>query len=262
MDSLQRTLEFSRSSTLARRTRPLDYLTDFNANVSDAEESERAWLIYQPAWKKAGFCEGGGCKLEEIYVKTEDGSSELVRPTDEGWDEAVATLAKYEYLLDAIREGAKRPHLGLKLQSDPLKYSDEDFATLFPGADKENYTYSAVWNEYDENARRIMKGSLISILLPHVQSFRKAARAFHVDTRLAMEQGDSQRVVENIETVFSIADHAAEAQCLVCSLVGFAVTSIGFNMIEEVIESDDEFLSDEQLARLQARVEDIDYKSR
>lgn len=237
----------------------VDFLADFNGDIVNVAEEEKAWPIYRPMWTKYGFSEGGDCNFMELFVSDDRGdrTTRLIRPEDSGWPEAVATLHRYSELLENFRIGARLPSLGLTLQTDATNYNDDDFAALFPGQNRKSFSTSVFPDQPNGNeaVEKLMEGSLIGILLPHAQSFRKAARAFYVDTRLAVVENDAARVVENIETVFGLANQAAEGNCLVCGLVGFAVGSIGFDQLEEVLTTNPDFFSEEQLERLQGVVE-------
>lgn len=238
-----------------------DYLGDLNRELVELAPEQKAWNIYRSAWTKYGFSEGGGCTLhKDVFIK--DGNqSRLAGPLDEDWSKAVAALEEHSELLDTFRLGAKLPTLGLELKANPRDYSPEDFAALFPNRDQGACDFSWGFENPNPETEALMKDSLIGVLLPHVQSFCGAARAFHADTRLAVVQGDSDRAVENIETVLGLARQTSDAQLLVCSLVGYAVASIGFNQLEEAIAADPDFFSEEQLARLQVAVENADVRS-
>ncbi len=234
----------------------IDYVAELNRGLVDVDEQDKAWPIYRPLWTKYGFSEGGGFRIEEINYRNpdDDADGRLIRPTDAGWPAAVDALARYEDLLDSFRRGARLPYLGVELQADPTKYSDEDFAAIMPGHDKSTYDPSFYEDvEIDE----LMQGSTIGVLLPHVQVLRTAARMFAVDTRIAVEQGDTGRAAEDIKTIFGLARQAAEGDMLVCSLVGMAIASIGFDQLEEVLVQNPEFFSAEQLADLQQHIEQI-----
>ena len=144
--------------------------------------------------------------------------------------------------------------MGLRLQSDESKYSPEDFAALFPNQDE-------VRNQkfYDDDVApelaSLLEPSLISVLLPHVQSFRTAARLLHFDTQYAVEQGDTQRVTENLSAFYGLAKHAADCNCIVGGLVGFAVADMGFRELQETLQSHPTFLSSQQLQRIQNTLE-------
>ena len=235
----------------------VDYLADFNANVIETPEELRAWPIYRESWAKHEFSEGLGGRFEEIYHENEDGSQRLIRPTDPGWKAALAKLDDAQDLLLAFREGAKLPYLGIALEVDPNNYSPEDFRGLYPNReqnDVHDYSFGA---EASDKANELLNDSLIGILLPHVQSFRKAARIFRVDSRRAIEEGDSDRVVENVEVMFGMANQVAESHCLVNALVAMAITQLGYEQIEETLREHPEFLTIAQLERLQKAVREI-----
>jgi hypothetical protein len=239
------------------KTNPIiDYAVDFNGPIVNVDDELKAWPIYRAVWTKFDFCEGPGSDLSDLYVTLENGDQEMIRAADENWPEAIAFLEEYDELIVATRLAAKLPVLGLELKADATEYSDEDFAALFPSKTKATYDAPTYLNV---KQRRIMDGAIINILLPHVQTFRNAARIFYVDTRYAMVQGDSQRAVENIQTIFGMANHASETRCLVSSLVGFAVATIGFDVLEEVMIADPDFFSEEQLATLQSNIEKISF---
>ncbi|MEM9944387.1 MAG: hypothetical protein AAF939_22735, partial [Planctomycetota bacterium] len=153
-------------------------------------------------------------------------------------------------LLHSFREGAKLPRLGLELKSNPKDYDPRDFAALFPGQDQADF-------ETNLQKAGIAEDALFGVLLPHVSKFRDAARMLKVDIRHAVELGDTERAVEDIETIFGLAQQASESPCLVCGLVGFAVSGLGFDSIEEVITSDPNFFAGSDLSRIQATVENL-----
>lgn len=238
----------------------VDYVVQLNRSIADVDETDKAWPIYRPLWTKYGFGEGaGGLTLEEIYYDDPDDDADfrLIRPTDPGWPIAVKTLAACEDLLDGFRRGAKLPYLGLELKADPTDFSEEDFAALWPNNDKRNFARETHLFFQNKTLDELMRGSAISVMLPHVQIFRKAARMFAVDTRIAVQQGDPKRATDDLKTIFGLAHQAAEGDVLVCSLVGIAVAGIGFDQLEEVIAQHPDFFSPEQLAELQSHIQQI-----
>jgi len=119
----------------ASPTPSVDYAALLNQKAAAVPESERAWLAYRDAWTKFKFSEGGsGSHFTEIFQKDEAGkqTSELIRPEDQGWAEAVEKLKASAELLDAFRAGAQLEHLGLAFHADLSKYSEKDFKALFP----------------------------------------------------------------------------------------------------------------------------------
>ena len=240
-----------------------DFLAVINSNQIEVAEEDSGWSVYRESWSRHGFCEGRNRHFEEIYLDKE-GSSRLVKPADDGWDAAITKLSDSQDLLAALRKGAKRPFLGLVLQSDRSKYSDQDFAALFPHLNKEdlgpddNYTGIAGFSDEDNE---VLGGCLALIQLPHIQSFRKAARILVVDTRWAIEQDDIERAARNIEAIFGLANQASDSHCLVCDLVGFAISNIGFDLLDEVLSDDTDLFDDAQLTRIQSAVANSDFEN-
>ncbi|QEG25100.1 hypothetical protein [Mariniblastus fucicola] len=243
----------------------VDYSAKLNEAVTSSPADQQAWPIYRDLWIKYGLSEGGGENFKELYVDLENSNVRLIKPSDKNWPEAVAKLESMKELLDTWRSASKLPHLGTPLHSDLTKYSDDDLQALYPNLDRENLREQGMdWEEslavgpISDEANRLMNQSVINILLPHVQQFREAARVLQVDTRLAIEQGDRSRALENIKAIHGLARQSADAPIAVCSFVGFAVHAMGFAVVEEVLIEHPDFFSDEQLHELKKSVAEVD----
>ena len=234
----------------------VDYGKMLNEAVTSAPIEQQAWPHYRELWTKYGLAEGGPESFKEIYV--EDDNRRLIRPTDEKWDEAVAKLESLEELLDCFRKFSNLPHLGTPLHVDRRDYSDADMHALFPGLKREDLTAGGSGLEgVSAEANKLLEGMTAGILLPHIQQFRDAARLLHVDTRLAVAQGDQERAVANIKSVHGLGKQAADAPLFVCGLVGYAVHGIGFGITEEVIVEHPDFFDANHLLELQQYTEDL-----
>ena len=233
----------------------VDYSVDFNREALAVAEENKAWNVYRDVWAKFEF--SNGASFDEIYIKDGDEFIRFVKPSDgELWDIATKKLADSEELLESFRVGGVLPSHGLVLQADQNNYTREDRAALFPKHDPdEEFHLGLGIAGLSEEAELMFSDSMIGMLLPHVQSSRTAARILTVDTRWAMEQGDTERATQNIEAVLGMAHQTTEAPCLVCALVGVAVNSIGYSIIDESM-SDGKFneFSEEQLERIQSAV--------
>ena len=250
---------------IGQPTPSIDYVAKLNQPISEMAESEKAWPIYRPMWTKYKFSEGGKFDIPEMWFHEIDPEDELqtsqrlIRQDDEGWQAAREAFAQHADLLQAFREGARKPYFGVELQNDPNKYSDEDFAAIFPANSRKDFeSLSVDAAGIDEETSQLIGESLIMVLLPHVQVMRQAARIFVVDTRLAVDENDSERAVQNLETMLGLGRHSAEGPVLICSLVGYAIAGITFNQIEEVLQQDPDFFNEDQLARLQKAVQSAD----
>ena len=248
----------------------VDFSAKLNEVVTSMPAEEQAWPMYRELWAKHDFVHGQ--QYDEFWIReTDQDRFSLIRPEDQGWDRAVVKLESLEGLLNVLREGAKRPFLGTPLYLDRRNYSDADIAVLFPNetrADIENETegktlveqFGLIAEPVSPEADKLLSGASIGILLPHIQQFRRAARILRVDTRYALEQGDTARAIENVKTIFGLGKQAGNSPILVCVLVGHAVKVIGFDVIEELTNEHLEAFSDEELLRLQEIAASVEFK--
>jgi hypothetical protein len=233
-----------------------DYEADLNRPALAIAPVDAAWSIYRPAFTKFGFSEGGAGRFEEIYVQT-DNRSDLVTPRDgEAWKRAIEKLEEGKELLDAFRAARMKSHLGLPLCSNRNQYSEVDFAALFPnqtrGPNSANDASSP--SEFEKLASE----SMIGILLPHYQVMRYAAHLLVIDTRWAVEQNDFERVTQNVESIFGFSRQLGNEPLLIGDLIAYAIQSIGYDLIDEVLTKHLNRFSEAQLARIQSSVADSD----
>lgn len=227
----------------------IDYLAQINQPVLAAADQDKGWTIYRDLWIKHGFSEGGGFNSESIYLRDDDDvPGRMVRPGDgEAWQAATQRLAEIEDLLEGFRVGGLRPVFGVPLYFNAADYAERDFQALFPSRD-----FQAAIAEH-QLADKPLADTLVSVLLPQVQVMRNAARLLTVDTRWALDQSDAERATRNIEAMLGMSSQVTEGKFLVCSLVGYAITAIAMDVIDECLHSEATF-SDSQLQRMQAAV--------
>ena len=245
---------------LGRPNPSIDFLQDLNVVALNEKEENKAWPIYREAWIKYNFVQEDS---EELFCLDENddvySGRRLLKPTDPEWPQAVQYLRDHEQLLAAFRLAAKRPVLGLELKLGYHDYDSRDLQALFPDTVDESgqllsqYRKDEATNPSDSQAGMI-EGSVMGVLLPHVQSFRAIARLMVADSRLAVEENDPERAIDNIRTIFGAARHAGETPILVCGLVSLAIQKIGLQQIEELLTEHPDFLSNEQLEELQTMV--------
>ena len=192
----------------------VDYVAEYNRATLAVPEDHRAWPVYRDAWTTHEFCGTVHMRFDDFFVKDEEGqsiTSELARPGDKEWPNAVAHLQELDDLVAAFREGARLKQLGLALHANYYGYAEEDFVALYPGEDYHSQdspepTYIQFGMEpFSDDANDLMADASVSVLLPHVQQFRAAAYLFIVDTRLAIKQDDLARTIESMVT--GCSDH-------------------------------------------------------
>ena len=232
----------------------VDYLAVINRPVREAADHDKGWTIYRDLWIKHGFSEGGGFDSQALYVPGHEEKSieTLVRPIDgELWPAATKRLAEIEDLLEGFRVGGVRPSFGVPLHVDLTEYSEADFQALFPNRDRQSMSA-----EVKEQFGIEMSGMISSVHMPHVQVMRNAARLLIVDTRWAIEQGDLERAIRNIEAMLGISKQVTENKCLVCSHAGYTIHGQAMDLIGECLDVQVAF-TDQHLERIKIAIANV-----
>ena len=256
---------------MARPDVKIDFVAKLNEEFIDVPANEKAWPIYRDAWLAhevplAGFSEIWHVEKDEngTIVPQADcidcatgAGSRLAQPGDPEWDAAVAFNESKQELFDEIRLAASLPVLGLELKANSNEYAEDDFKVLFEqeAANREENPAEVVNNF---NTDGLLDGALINVLLPHLDRFRKTARHLQFDSLVAVDEGDTERYIENLRATFGIADHASQGKVLVASLVGLAICDMGFDHLEETLVANPDLFSDEQLLEIQNAIQSVD----
>ena len=261
----------------------VDYSAKLNEIVTSMPIEQQAWPLYRDVWAEYHISDGSMNRFSfdplwfqeshrdapEVEWFSETKFLRLIRPEDEGWDDAVVFLDSIEELMDTFRKASKRPYLGTPLYSKRNDYSDADLAAIYPGVGPEQLAviskesliekFGLEIEPVSAEADDLISNSFMSISLPHIQTFREIARVFHADTRLAMDQGDHDRAIGNVEAIFGMGRQVGNSPLLVCNLVGYAVSGRGMRVIEELVQEHLEDLSMEDLKALQDITAAIDF---
>lgn len=212
---------------LAKPTVSRDYLAELNAARAEVPEQDRAWPLY----KQAVLFKLDHPMPDELL------NNWPIYPGWNQWDEAKAWLTETKPALDLIRAGAKKPALGKPL----LTVQDEDIARAEAARDGRPFV-----PEVPEE-----KPMLMMVLLPELGYLRTGARDLAPDTFLAMEQGDKERAIENIEASLRMADHAAESQTIIGQLVQVAIEHLAARTALTIIDAYPGAFDEADLERLQ-----------
>ncbi len=233
-----------------------DYVPRMNTRALAAGPMQKAWPIYRESWTRHRFVVWypsrqlpGQPMLDEI------------RPGDPAWEPFLAMLDERQDLIAALRKGAALPALGIELKGWFHEYSDEDQQALFPDwyeitPPKQRRAEAEKFDEEFVSAG----GAVVGVLLPHIQALRTAGRILVVDSRRALQQGNTKRAVENVELTLGLAHQASEPACLVAALVGFAIADQAFLQLDELLIEHREQLADEDLSRLKQAVRQQDFR--
>lgn len=228
----------------------IDYVAVVNRSSLETADSDKGWTIYRDLWIKYDFAVEE--TFSEIQVPQSTGEPRLVRPGDgETWQMAIEKLATCEDLLEGFRVGSRRTTFGLPLHGVAIhKYRSADLRALEP-AGYLNRVAGGQSEQPDPVAPIQPLGSLIA---PHLFPVQKMACLLIVDSRLAIQQSDSERVTRNVEAIFGLARQISEGKFVMGGLLGLAMQSQALDVVDEAVHARLAW-SPEQLERLQAAVE-------
>ncbi len=133
-------------------------------------------------------------------------------PGGDAWPGALAYLDRNARTLELLREGAKRPHLGRVLESE---------TTL-----------------------------LFDVRLDHLGLLRRATDLLRADALRAIEQGDTERALIDIQTIFSVSEHVNQPSSAIAWLCSIAIAERAADPAERLAVDADK--TEAQLVRLLA----------
>lgn len=209
----------------------VDYLAKLNEPVAAIPEVDRAWPLYRD--------------LLRIWQQTRIGLGHSASPGDDAWPKIEAFIHNHPGLLEKVRQAAAKPALGRPLG---FQLSDEDYAAV-RGPDAPEQMPPVQPGEGPLG--RVLDGSLLGILLPHLGPLKGIAGWLRVDIALAAQAGDAQRIIDDIAALHGLAKHArSPATFLICQLVGISIADVTLESLARVIDLQPALFDDAQLADL------------
>lgn len=161
-----------------------------------------------------------------IQLNTLDENAAYAAIDDDDYELLAELIGEQQPVLDLLQQIADRPHYGF--------LADE---TAIPGPDGQTVPPSVFETE-----------------LAPMGEMRSLARLLQIDTALAAEQGDADRVVRNLRALHRVADHAAQPPTTIGQLVGFAVQSLAAGVLVDTLDRAPDLLSDGHFAELDAAI--------
>ena len=222
----------------------VDYLAKFNASTMQLKEDDRAWPLYRKAMLSLGVAPEKG-KEDEGYLrrieekKAGDRSLIDATPADAEWPELKAWLAAHNEDLTLLRTAAEKPATG-----------------FLYGEDGAQVDAALGWNASAVVDQPLLRGSMISVILPNLHYVRELAKILRADLHVARDEGDAARVVADLNAIFDLGRHQNEP-FIVSRLVGIAIYGIGLDELRKIVETRPSLLSDAQLIALAHRTASI-----
>lgn len=219
---------------LAEPTISRNFTAEFNARYDGVPESDKAWPLY-----KAAIIFGIEHPMPEAVMMNAP-----VMPNWSMWDANTEWLTEMGPALELMRQGGHKPVLGKPMSN----VGDEDIAR----AEAQAHGLAFTAETPVENPSLI--GSLDVSSYGH---FRRMVQALAPDVYLALENGDSDRAVRNIEAMLGIGVHAGESETIIGFLIRIAIDDLAARTTILALSQYPDALSTEQLARLQSAFETI-----
>ncbi len=222
-----------------------DYLARLNAPVRALPEAEKAWPVYLDAlseWKR----------VEQRLVETSraDPAAEDKSHTYAGvysiydvprdhpdYDATVAALRAFRPTLDRVSAAAARPAIG-------VIYSDRTEQLAIEGTD------STITVAVEPAPDPADQEALLAALLPHLGYARTLARVYAFDIRLALDEGDADRIAADLHALLGLARQLSSEPGLISSLVGIAVHDLAMARLGLVVHESPDLLSRNDLVAL------------
>jgi hypothetical protein len=98
----------------------------------------------------------------------------------------------------------------------------------------------------------------INTLLPLIQDSRQVARLLTLDAHVSAHDGDTARVLQDLQAIFALSDSLRGEPCLISQLVRIAIHAIGCNAVERLLPHCQ--WSDTELQSLQAAIGSARFK--
>lgn len=227
-----------------------DFRAESNARLREIPEHEKAWPIYRDLWIKFDFGQGGAGTFDELYTPDVAGQKRrLVRADDgESWRLAVEKLSSCAELLEGFRVAAQRPSFGLPVATSVKDVDPRDVRALFPKS------HLSMLAEAKALAIEGRDATLAQTSSSCVLIARKMPTLLVVDSRWAMEQGDSERITRNVEAIFGMARQINDHERLLDGMLALAFSSLGIDLIDECVDANVDF-DDRQLERMAVAVQ-------
>jgi hypothetical protein len=211
-----------------------DYLADINAGAHTLPDDERAWPLYRQALLE--------CELIPIDVVNLGWFTPAVASDETLRAHARDIVEARSEAIDQVRRASARPHLGIMLSHDPDMVGSDAV-----------YRGETTWADETFKGTTLV-GSLTTLPLPQLHEFRMLARLLAADAQLAMVDGNSDRLVADLDALLGISAHTSELPFLIADLVSLAIVDLQLEICDELLANEAALLSDDQLAHLAHRL--------
>ena len=215
-----------------------NFTAELNKPILAIPNDQRAWPIYLNAWAELQPTATDIDALDTMVTAT---------PGTPEFEAARAWLDRAQPQLDRVRAAAKLPALGyvLGLAPEPVLSQTYNPSTVPVPVAEINAKSSAQTppaNLVKENP------TLYEISLEPLGPMRRLALYVKMDTLVAADARDGERVVQNVRTLLGMARQVDKMPFMLSDLIAMAIASVAWESTIEIIASYPGVLNDAQLA--------------
>ncbi|MEM0914191.1 MAG: hypothetical protein AAGK09_06220 [Planctomycetota bacterium] len=226
----------------------VDYLAKLNAHLVGVPDADKAWpilreaMIEHEAWNNDAFI----APLEAAVEPQEWVEITFDHERVEALAQGIAPYADY---LAAVRHAAAKPSMGESLAFNRDR-DERDMLALFGPGWRDEVSADDWSQDPDPAVARLFNDSLVNVLLPSLGKYRMMARLLLVDTQVAVNRGDAERVLDNLAAELGLARLVAQGSTLIEDLVAISITALAIDSAGEILERRPDFFDKDQLRRL------------
>jgi len=220
----------NRSATIS-----VDYIAKVNEVANAVPEEERAWPLY----REAGIALKNNPMPSSVFIDNE--VPEPAWPSDEGWSHFDSWLSAHKKSIHTIHDATNKTGFGF-LVSDTTSETDKE-----------------LWPEsFFAQSENQETGLMLDVRMPHLGVMREMARALSIDAKSAAFYGDSNRCLQDINSMLKLGTHTREHPFLIADLVSFSIYSIAFQTIGDILEHQPTLFSSDQFVLLENNLSSLD----
>ncbi len=204
-----------------------NYAVEYNSQMVGVPEYDKGWPIYREAILAAS----------DHPIPDSIAANWPKTATWSNWSDAVLWVEQMQQPLSLVREASKRPILGLPL-SDA---TDPDL----------NQANFQVWYKHEPATPPSANPLLFGASLAHLSMIREMTKALKLESIVFLEQGDSDRAIENCEALLRMSVQINQLDMFSEQLFQIALDSAASRSLLFSIQTYPDQFDEGQLSRLQ-----------
>lgn len=239
----------------------VDYLAQINKVALETPESERAWPRYRDTMKKwpalmeeEKWTEVEGERKPNNFsaVVAQLGGGREINPGSVEWKILEKELVAHQEEIAAFRTASGKESMGYVMGHGYP--SEEDVAFFCPG-DRALYGTWIVRSERKINTPMAPNEALaegaFSALIPYLgQLGYHIAPVLKADMILAAENGETDRVLADAQSLFGLAKQSGQEPALIGQLVGYTIHQSALNQLAKIMETHPALFTSKMLEKL------------